>query len=721
MADAAKQDERKWTLMQESIDLLFSKLTTVNNAQQQLVAQMELTAKVVHQSTQDQLILAKQLAATGDAVARLTINKEEDKGVEDKIGAHDYRKPIADLLSIKQSGTVEEYTKEFEAAQFQVFMHNPGFDEVFFASHFVNGLNADIRGPVQAQIPDTMNKASHWSRLDGQWREDRAQVGDLGPDDRDARRRGDQVKANGMPVQVTREPDGQGLGETCRWSGSQDKGRSALPTTRTGTASGSQNSAPALPMGPIDTADGPDRNCRWWFSKVQFVRFLTISSGIKKRVVKLWMFDGEDFFYWKSRTKAYVVSQGHAIWEIFEQEYAIPQDLNTASAGELVRYENNSKAVNILLSALGRSEYDRVAHLDTAHAMWVKLYTYHEGTNQVKSMRKDSYNRQYQTFAQKPGESLDDTFHRFEAIVCNLRACGNLVYNDNDRAKQLLYSLDENVWGVKIAALEETDEFNTLNYEQLYSKLKSHELSRKSRPNLAIPASSMALLSSSQKGDHSFASYGTNPSLDKSSLEFAFSSLKERRGGGSRTCFECGDPGHFIAHCPKKKKKVGYHDNNTEDFKQKKNHFYKKGKNSKKFTKAIACACVAVLSDVDLISSEGLTSSEEEVEKPRGKRKDDFTGLCFMAKNDHDTNSGSDSDTSEVPPTLDELSSELDHLRDVLLLQDDKLRSAVRESRELKSKLESADFEIALLRSKLAKDDMVVECESYQVVMNDLN
>ena len=133
-----------------------------------------------------------------------------------------------------------------------------------------------------------------------------------------------------------------------------------------------------------------------------------------------------------------------------DQECAIPQDLNTASAGELLRYENNSKAVNILLSALGRSEHDRVAHLHTADAIWDKLYTYHEGTNQVKSMRKDSYNRQYQTFAQKPGESLDDTFRRFEAIVCNLRACGNLVYNDSDRAKQLLYSLNENVWGLKL-------------------------------------------------------------------------------------------------------------------------------------------------------------------------------------------------------------------------------------------------------------------------------
>lgn len=34
---------------------------------------MELTAKAVNQSTQDQLMMAKQLQATGEAVARLTL------------------------------------------------------------------------------------------------------------------------------------------------------------------------------------------------------------------------------------------------------------------------------------------------------------------------------------------------------------------------------------------------------------------------------------------------------------------------------------------------------------------------------------------------------------------------------------------------------------------------------------------------------------------------
>jgi hypothetical protein len=39
------------------------------------------------------------------------------------------------------------------------------------------------------------------------------------------------------------------------------------------------------------------------------------------------------------------------------------------------------------------------------------------------------------TFSQKPGESLDDCFARFESIVSSLRSCGPLAYSDNERAK----------------------------------------------------------------------------------------------------------------------------------------------------------------------------------------------------------------------------------------------------------------------------------------------
>jgi hypothetical protein len=46
--------------------------------------------------------------------------------------------------------------------------------------------------------------------------------------------------------------------------------------------------------------------------------------------------------------------------------------------------------------------------------------------------------------------------------VSNLHSCCPLAYFDNERAKQLLYALDDHVWGMKITALEESVNFATL-------------------------------------------------------------------------------------------------------------------------------------------------------------------------------------------------------------------------------------------------------------------
>jgi hypothetical protein len=124
----------------------------------------------------------------------------------------------------------------------------------------------------------------------------------------------------------------------------------------------------------------------------------------------------------------------------------IPVTLDNAIQGELQRHENNYKALNLITTALGRNVYDRLAQLETAHDIWLKLYNTYEGSSEIKSSHRDTYNRQYQTFSQNPGESLDDCFARFESIVSSLCSCGPLAYSDNECAKQLLYALDDSIW-----------------------------------------------------------------------------------------------------------------------------------------------------------------------------------------------------------------------------------------------------------------------------------
>jgi hypothetical protein len=76
--------------------------------------------------------------------------------------------------------------------------------------------------------------------------------------------------------------------------------------------------------------------------------------------------------------------------------------------------------------------------------------------------------------------------------------------------------------GIKITALEESGDFATLDTEKLFSKLKSHELFKRGRPNHDASHTSKALITSAHVGDHD-----ANPTntIVSSALEFVLSSL----------------------------------------------------------------------------------------------------------------------------------------------------------------------------------------------------
>jgi hypothetical protein len=212
-----------------------------------------------------------------------------------------------------------------------------------------------------------------------------------------------------------------------------------------------------------------------------------------------------------------------------------------------------------------------------------------------------------------------------------------------------MYALDDSVWGMKIIPLEESADFATLDTEKLFSKLKSHELSRNGRPNHDASLTSKTFVTSTRVGAH--VANPTN-TTDSSDLKFVLSSLcaafheqhesipddeialltrkfralhrfrKERRRS-PRGCFECGDITHFIADCPKRKKfdssnKYNYNNRNDSSDKGEGKKKYRFGdkKKKNKFQKMMSRACAA-LSDLDFSSDDSSSSEEDE----RHKRK----------------------------------------------------------------------------------------------------
>jgi hypothetical protein len=185
-----------------------------------------------------------------------------------------------------------------------------------------------------------------------------------------------------------------------------------------------------------------------------------------------------------------------------------------------------------------------------------------------------TYRREYENFTHLPGESIDALFQRFTVVANNTRASVDMLpYDDHDRAVKLLHSLDRRIWGGKFEAIVESEKYDTLTVNELFSKLKSDEVDRGMTAKLEGPTDSHSLaLVGGSKGKAN-----TNPSTRMFSLsslmsmpyeEFdvlgedelalltrRFKRLHENRVNMRRntgTCFLCGKPGHFVADCPEK-------------------------------------------------------------------------------------------------------------------------------------------------------------------------
>jgi hypothetical protein len=69
-----------------------------------------------------------------------TVERSSVRSFSSSFGSYDFRTAITEMLALKQTDTVKEYTSAFQSLQFDITMHNSNYDEVFFASKYVAGL-----------------------------------------------------------------------------------------------------------------------------------------------------------------------------------------------------------------------------------------------------------------------------------------------------------------------------------------------------------------------------------------------------------------------------------------------------------------------------------------------------------------------------------------------------------------------------------------------------
>jgi hypothetical protein len=278
-----------------------------------------------------------------------------------------------------------------------------------------------------------------------------------------------------------------------------------------------------------------------------------------------------------------------------------------------------------------------------------------------------TYRREYDNFTHLPGESIDALFQRFTVVVNNMRANVDVLpYDDHDRAIKLLHSLDRTIWGEKFEAIVESEKYDTLTVNELFSKLKSAEVDRGMTAKLDGPADSHSLaLVGGSKGNAN-----TNPSTRMFSLSSLISMLDEefdvlgedelalltrrferlhenrvnmRRN--TRTCYQCSKPGHFVANCPDKvenkdsykhKSRMDGKYRSRRDHKSKHKNKHKDERRSRKKESRGKARAMLGASDVDSSSAYSTSSSsrnEDEGDHRKSKKSSkNLSGLSCFAR-----------------------------------------------------------------------------------------
>ena len=103
------------------------------------------------------------------------------------------------------------------------------------------------------------------------------------------------------------------------------------------------------------------------------------------------LFDGLNYAFWSIRMKVYLQSQGTDIWKMIENTYNMPSTTSTTTVIDKKIFEDNSKAMNALLSGLTETVFVKAMHYETTKEIWDKLRNIYEGDDKIKGAKLQTY------------------------------------------------------------------------------------------------------------------------------------------------------------------------------------------------------------------------------------------------------------------------------------------------------------------------------------------
>ncbi|VFQ92078.1 unnamed protein product [Cuscuta campestris] len=296
---------------------------------------------------------------------------------------------------------------------------------------------------------------------------------------------------------------------------------------------------------------------------------LNAGIGEGQSTVRPPFFDGTNYSYWKERMRIFVQSNNFKIWLAIKNgdslpmkkvgETLIPKDEDEYDESDFKKAQLNATAINFLYCAVNANDYQKISRCQTANQMWNKLMITYEGTPQVRESKIDLLTHEYELFAMKENELVEDMFERFSNIVNDLDMLGKTL-TDKELVRKILRSLTKE-WESKVNSIYEGRDYNVITYDGLRGNLityetnhLSHTLDVKKRTGIAFKASSQKVEINDSDSDSDSDSSTSCDILVECFNEFMKHELNMSKRKNTSRCHTCGKLGHRKFECPKLKK-----------------------------------------------------------------------------------------------------------------------------------------------------------------------
>ena len=139
---------------------------------------------------------------------------------------------------------------------------------------------------------------------------------------------------------------------------------------------------------------------------------------------------------------------------------------------EKKNYEDNSKAMNAILSDLTKSIFVKVMHCETTKEIWDKLKSIYEGDDKVKGVKLHTYRGQFENLKMREDENIAAYFLQVDEIVNVIKGLGEKV-GEPVIIQKILRSLPMR-FDPKISAIEERSDLETMTMDELHGTLTSY-------------------------------------------------------------------------------------------------------------------------------------------------------------------------------------------------------------------------------------------------------